>query len=68
MSAVINELYIKHKILSYAGFNTKIKLIVSPPVIINSEEISYIINSIAEVIDQNPIMLISKFIKNYLVK
>lgn len=66
LSAVINELYIKHKILSYAGFNEKIKLIVSPPVIVTPEEILKITTSLSEVIGENPVILISKFIKNYL--
>ena len=52
--------------MSYAGFNEKIKLIVSPPVIVTPEEILKITTSLSEVIGENPVILISKFIKNYL--
>ncbi len=68
LSAIINELFLNHQILSYAGFNKKIKLIVSPPIISTTEEIKKMITSIAEVISQNPITLISKFVKSYFLK
>ena len=68
ISAIINELYFEYKILSYAGFNKEIKLIVSPPVIINSEEIDFVNKSLRNVLSQKPLTLISKFIKNYLIK
>ena len=67
ISSIINELYHSHNILSYAGFNDEIKLIISPPVITTNEEIEYIVNALREVLSQKNISLVSKFVKNFLV-
>ena len=68
VSAIINELYREFKILSYAGFNRDIKLFFSPPVVIEKNEIDYVINALKQTIDRPPLLLIINFVKNYLLR
>lgn len=68
VSAIINELYKKYKILSYAGFNKEIKLFFSPPLIITKSEIDYVIDSMIKTIEKPPLVLIINFVKNYLLR
>ena len=68
ISSIINKLYTDYKILSYAGFNEEIKLFFSPPLVISKEQIDYVLKAFEDVINQNPIILISNFVKNYLTR
>ncbi len=68
VSAIINELYTKYKILSYAGFNKDIKLFISPPLIIENSDIDYFVDAFENVLDKQPLILIINFVKNYLLR
>lgn len=68
VSAIINELYRKHNILSYAGFNSKIKLFISPPIIISEQEIDHVVESIIKTLEKKPLLLMTSFVQNYLLR
>ena len=68
VSSIINELYRKYNILSYAGFNSEIKLFISPPIIISEQEIDYAVESIIKTIEKKPLVLMTSFVQNYLLK
>ena len=68
VSAIINDLYISHNILSYAGFNSDIKLFISPPVIISEKDIDYFTEAMIKTLNKQPIILITNFVKNYILR
>ena len=64
VGSIINLLFNKYNILTYATFNKEIKLIISPPLIIKTSEIDFIFESLNDVLSKNPLELISKFVKD----
>ena len=68
VSAIINELYTKYKILTYAGFNKDIKLFISPPLVIENSDIDYFVDAFENILDKQPLILIINFVKNYLLR
>ena len=68
VSAIINELYTKYKILTYAGFNKDIKLFISPPLVIENSDIDYFVDAFEDILDKQPLILIINFVKNYLLR
>ena len=68
MQSIINELYRKHNILSYAGFNSEIKLFISPPIIISEQEIDHAVESIIKTLEKKPLVLMTTFVQNYLLR
>ena len=68
VSAIINYLYVNFDILSYAGFNAEIKLFISPPLIINNNQIDHVIEALKETIEKQPVTLMINFVNNYLLR
>ncbi|MAV04668.1 MAG: hypothetical protein CMC31_03310 [Flavobacteriaceae bacterium] len=68
VSSIINELYRKYNILSYAGFNSEIKLFISPPIIISEQEIDHAVESIIKTVEKKPLVLMTSFVQNYLLR
>jgi len=68
VSSIINELYRKYNILSYAGFNSEIKLFISPPIIISEQEIDHAVESIIKTLEKKPLVLMTSFVQNYLLR
>lgn len=68
VSAIINDLYTSHNILSYAGFNSDIKLFISPPVIISEKDIDYFMDAMIQTLNKQPIILMTNFVKNYILR
>jgi len=64
VGSIINLLFNKYNILTYATFNKEIKLIISPPLIIKTSEIDFIFESLNDVLSKNPLELITKFVKD----
>ena len=62
-SAVISNLYSEFKILASLGQNKEICLWVSPPVIIDLNQVNYFFDSLDKTLNYGFIKLISKFVK-----
>ena len=62
-SAVISNLYSEFKILASLGQNKEICLWVSPPVIIDENQVNYFFDSLDKTLNYGFIKLISKFVK-----
>ena len=48
--------------------STEISNYFYPPVVIEKNEIDYVINALKQTIDRPPLMLIINFVKNYLLR
>ena len=67
-AAVISELYNKYNILTFYGSNREIPLIISPPIIIEDNEIEYFLDSLDKTLSVGLVKLITKFAKNKFFK
>ena len=61
-SAIVSELYEKHKVLTYFGVNRENPLIISFPLIATKSEVEIAAKSLQEVLDQNIVKLVLKFV------
>ena len=64
VSSIIDSLYREHDILTSLGQNREICLWISPPIIVNQEEIDYFFSSLDKVLEKGIINIVSGFIKN----
>lgn len=64
ISSIIDTLYREHNILTSLGQNKEICLWISPPIIVNEEEIDYFFSSLDKVLEKGLMNIISGFIKN----
>ena len=63
VSAVIDTLYIEHNILTSLGQNKEICLWISPPIIVNQDEINYFFSCLDKVLEKGFTNIISSFVK-----
>jgi len=63
VSSVIDSLYSEHNILTSLGQNEEICLWISPPIIVNQEEIDYFFSSLDKVLEKGFTNIISSFVK-----
>ena len=63
VSSVIDSLYTNHNILTSLGQNEEICLWISPPIIVNQEEIDYFFSGLDKVLEKGFVNLISSFVK-----
>ncbi|MCZ0987765.1 aspartate aminotransferase family protein [Streptomyces diastatochromogenes] len=61
--AVIAALYRDHGILTFFGSNRLIALIVSPPLVAETDEVDLFVNALDEVLDQGPARLLAGLVK-----
>jgi putrescine aminotransferase len=61
-SAIVSELYEKHKVLTYFGVNRENPLIISFPLVATKSEVEIAAKSLQEVLDQNIVKLVLKFV------
>ena len=63
VSSVIDSLYSEHNILTSLGQNEEICLWISPPIIVNQEEIDYFFSSLDKVLEKGFTNIILSFVK-----
>jgi len=68
VSSVIDSLYTEHNILASLGQNKEICLWISPPIIVNEEEIEYFFSCLDKVMNKGLINIISSFVKKKFLK
>jgi len=62
-SSIISHLYTEHSILTSLGQNKDISLWISPPLIVDKEEVEYFFDSLDKTLKYGIMKLIAKFIK-----
>ena len=66
--SIVNELYNTHSILSYFAINQDIIFKISPPIIINKDEINYFFKSLDKTLNKGILNLVLSFIKSNFFK
>ncbi len=68
LSSIINDLYENSQILTFTSLGRDLHLIISPPLIVNDDQIQYFVSSLDKTLSKGIMRLVSSFAKNKLLR